>query len=231
MKKNVIIIISAILVSMLLWNTIFLYPLKLMVVLMHETGHALAALLTGGSVLRVEVNALQGGVTYTSGGNRFIILSAGYLGSCFIGASILWSASHKTMSKYIAELFGCIIILITIFWVRDLFTFIFAVSMGSFCMLLGWKVKGPWEKLFMQFLGTVCCLYAVIDIFEDILVRSFVKNPDGYGKSDAEALAELTMIPSIVWGAIWIVIAIAVFFLTIKNLPKDLKQEKEPEGS
>lgn len=225
MKKNVIIIIIASIVSLLLWNTILLYPLKLLVVLMHEASHALAATITGGSVGHIEVNTMEGGVTYTVGGSRFFILSAGYLGSCFIGALIIWSASHKTMSKYIAEIFGTLIILICIFWVRDLFTFVFASVMGCFCMLLGWKIKGSFEKVFMQFLGTVCCLYAVIDILDDIILRFFSTSSGKGIKSDAEALAEITWIPSIVWGIIWISISISVLLLTIKNLPQDKKEE------
>lgn len=220
MRRNVIIVVLLSLASLLLWNTIFLYPLKLLVVLMHETGHALAALVTGGSVSRVEVNALQGGVTYTAGGNRFVILSAGYLGSSLIGAFVLWSASHKHMSKYIAEIFGLLIVVETVFWVRDLFTFVFALAMGIFCMILGWKIRGVLERIFMQLVGTVSCLYAVFDIFDDVVRRMFVRGDLASGKNDAQALAEITFIPSLIWGTVWIAIAVGIFVTTLRNLPE-----------
>jgi hypothetical protein len=228
MRRNVVIVVLLSLASLLLWNTLVLYPLKLLVVLMHETGHALAALVTGGSVFRVEVNALQGGMTYTAGGNRLIILSAGYLGSSLIGALVLWAASHRTMSKYVAEIFGMLIVVETAFWVRDLFTCIFASAMGIFCMILGWKLRGVFERLFMQLVGAVSCLYAVFDIFDDVVRRIFIGGTVTFGKSDAQALAEITFIPSLVWGVVWIAIAVWIFVTTLRNLPET---KASPDGN
>lgn len=226
MQKNTIIVITLSILSLLLWNTIVLYPLKLLVVLMHETGHALAALVTGGDVIRIEVNAMQGGMTYTLGGNRFIILTSGYLGSCIIGACVIWSSSNNRMCKYVAEIFGFLIILEAVLWIRDLFTFSFAILMGCFCIFIGLKIRGAWEKIMMQLIGIVCCLYAIYDIFTDIIFKYFSKDAIYAGKSDAEALAEITFIPSIVWGIIWIIVALAFLLFTLKKLPKTVQ---EPE--
>ncbi|MBN1674738.1 MAG: M50 family metallopeptidase [Kiritimatiellae bacterium] len=217
--SNLVIVAALCAASLLLWNSVLLYPLQLLVVLMHETAHGLAALATGGSVVRVEVHALQGGLTCTVGGKRFIILSAGYLGSSLIGAFILWSASHRTMGKYIAEIVGVLILVETAFWVRDLFTFGFAVAMGGFCIILGWKIRGVFETIFMQWLGSVSCLYAIFDIFDDILRKTFARGTAAV-KNDAQALAEITGLPAVLWGVVWIVVAAAVFLGTVRNLPK-----------
>ena len=72
-----------------LWWSPVIYPLKLFVVLLHEAGHAAAAVATGGVVQRILVTPDQGGVCYCPGGNAFLTLSAGYLGSLFFGALIL----------------------------------------------------------------------------------------------------------------------------------------------
>ena len=54
---------AAAVLGVLFWNTWPLYPFKLMVVLMHESSHALATLLVGGSVDQIRISPDQGGVT------------------------------------------------------------------------------------------------------------------------------------------------------------------------
>ena len=45
-----------------LWNTVFVYPLKIFVVFMHEVSHGLAAIATGGRIVEIQINPQQGGV-------------------------------------------------------------------------------------------------------------------------------------------------------------------------
>ena len=69
----------------LAWDTPLVYPLKIFVVLLHEVSHAVMAVATGGSIERIELSPLQGGACYCPGGNAFLTLSAGYLGSLAVG--------------------------------------------------------------------------------------------------------------------------------------------------
>ena len=52
----------------LLWNTIVVYPLKIFVVFMHEVSHGLAAVVTGGEIVEIQINPQQGGHALTRGG-------------------------------------------------------------------------------------------------------------------------------------------------------------------
>ena len=49
--------------------------------------------------------------------------------------------------------------------------------------------------------GLTSCMYAVMDIKSDVLDRPRMT-------SDAVMLAELTGVPSLIWGALWIGIAL-----------------------
>ncbi|MDD3146729.1 MAG: M50 family metallopeptidase, partial [Candidatus Riflebacteria bacterium] len=69
------------LVALYFWDSMLVLPIKYLTVFFHELSHGLAAVLTGGSIVRIEVNANLGGVCWTAGGIRFIVISAGYLGS------------------------------------------------------------------------------------------------------------------------------------------------------
>lgn len=71
----------------LLWAAPIVYPIKSFVMMRHELGRAIAALITGRQVVGIQIYPEEGGVTFTRGGWPFIILSAGYLGSLRAGAT------------------------------------------------------------------------------------------------------------------------------------------------
>ena len=68
-------------VIFLLWDYSVMIPLKIFVVFLHEASHAFATLLTGGEVLELSLSPRQGGHVLSRGGNLFLLVSAGYLGS------------------------------------------------------------------------------------------------------------------------------------------------------
>ena len=72
-----------------LWTSPWLAPLKILIVLFHELSHALMTIITGGEVVSLELSSNQGGMVLSRGGSRFLILSAGYLGSLLMAGSYL----------------------------------------------------------------------------------------------------------------------------------------------
>ena len=74
---------------LLLWNTWIVYPLRLLVVFFHELSHGLAAIVTGGRVIEIQLDPREGGLAVTQGGSPLLIASAGYLGSLIIGGTTL----------------------------------------------------------------------------------------------------------------------------------------------
>ncbi len=89
------------------------YPLRLFSTFIHETGHALAALLTFGDVHHLAVFPNGSGVTYTSGGWRFAISSAGYLGTTLFGAWMLLSARKESSARWALGITGAEVVLMT----------------------------------------------------------------------------------------------------------------------
>ncbi|MGI5864327.1 MAG: M50 family metallopeptidase, partial [Myxococcales bacterium] len=57
--KKLFALAAALAVGIFLWDSKLVYPLKLLVVLIHEAGHALAAKAVGGEVLSITVNEMQ----------------------------------------------------------------------------------------------------------------------------------------------------------------------------
>ncbi|MBT3604705.1 MAG: M50 family peptidase, partial [Candidatus Latescibacteria bacterium] len=68
-------------IALALWDTPFVKPFRVFVVWMHEMGHAMATLVTGGEVAELRVRWNESGHVMSRGGIRPIISSAGYVGA------------------------------------------------------------------------------------------------------------------------------------------------------
>ena len=193
------------LVLLFCWNWAFIYPIKVFVVLLHELGHGLAAELTGGDMVRIELSSNLGGVCWSSGGIRWIVLTAGYLGSMFFGGIILVAAAKSRRDKDISTFIGICVIALTLYAVRNLFGIGFGLLFGGAMIAAGYVLPEKLNDLLLKFIGLASCCYAIIDIKEDLISRTVPG-------SDAFKMAELSGIPPTVWGVIWIVIAIFVTY-------------------
>jgi len=201
--KELIGLLGIILAIVFLWNTWIVYPLKILVVFFHELSHGLAAVITGGSIKEIQVVAAQGGLCVTAGGNRFLTLSAGYLGSLVMGSIILVLATRTRYDQMIATIIGGIIILISLMFVRPIISFgiLFGLLSGVAMIAAGRYLSEGSNDFILKAIGLTSCLYAVLDIKSDVLDRPYML-------SDARMLAELTHLPTMFWGLLWITIAI-----------------------
>lgn len=189
----------------LLWSTPIVWPLKILVVFFHELSHGLAAILTGGRIARIEVVAAQGGVCWTMGGSQFLILTAGYLGSLVWGGVVLLAASGSKRDRAVSVGLGTIIIAATLLWVRPVigFGFGFHLLAGVVLVLFGWLLPDAFNDIVLKVFGVTSCLYVIPDIYSDTIARSHLR-------SDARMLAEMTHIPTVILGGLWILVALTV---------------------
>jgi hypothetical protein len=187
----------------LLWWSPVIYPLKLFVVLLHETSHALMAVATGGRVDRLVITADQGGICYCPGGNAFLTLSAGYLGSLLWGALILTLARARRPAPHnTTTALGAAVLALTALFVRNGFGVLFGVLFGAALVALRGAGRTV-HVLVLTALGLTSCLYALLDIKSDVIDRPHLP-------SDAHMLAEMTGVPTVFWGVLWIALGAAV---------------------
>lgn len=93
------------------------YPFRLFVTYVHETGHALGSLLTLGGVSGMTIHPDGSGETYTTGGVRFVISSAGYLGSTLFGALLLLLCHRGSMAKKILAGIAVSVLAVTVIFI------------------------------------------------------------------------------------------------------------------
>ena len=193
------------LVLLFCWNYSFIYPIKVFVVLLHELGHGLAAELTGGDMVRIELSSNLGGVCWSRGGIRWLVLPAGYLGSMLFGGIILVAAAKSRRDKDISTVIGLLVVGLTLYAVRNLFGIVFGLLFGGAMIAAGHVLPEKLNDLLLKFIGLASCCYAIIDIKEDLISRTVPG-------SDAYKMAEIFPLPPTVWGVIWILIAIYVTY-------------------
>ena len=176
----------------------------------HEISHGMAALLTGGSIIRIQLFANGAGLCTTQGGINFLITFFGYAGASFWGWGIYRLASaHKRAAQLFSTAILFLVVSSIIFWARDLLTIIILSSL-ILMFILSLKLRQlHYLQLVMQFIGLSILLNSLFSPFYLI---------DGRHIGDGATLATVTFVPEIIWVVIWCFIAaIAVYSLAHKK--------------
>ncbi len=194
----------------LLWDTAAVAPVKLFVVFLHEISHGIMAVATGGRIERIVIDANQGGACYCGGGSTFLTLSAGYLGSLAWGLAFLWLARFEAQARWTMALVGVATGAVTLLYMRNLFGFAFGLGFAAALVLAARQLPALWNARILTALGLTSALYAILDIKSDVLDRPGLE-------SDAHMLADLTGVPTVVWGVLWIGLAGGVVALVARR--------------
>lgn len=192
-----------------LWQTPVALPLKILVVFFHEFSHAITSILTGGEVISLSVSADQGGMVLSRGGNRFLTLTTGYLGSLLIGLVLLISALRTRWDRYVVMVCGTCLILVALLYVRDTFAFGFTTISGLLMIGIGWFLSHGVNDMLLRIIGLSSMIYVPYDILSDTILRSGAR-------SDARMLAEEFGGTTVVWGGLWFALGLAVIFFALR---------------
>jgi hypothetical protein len=190
------------------------YPFRLLLTLIHELGHGLAALLTGGEFIRFQISANGSGLAYTAGGWRLIVIPAGYLGVALFGALLITIGHNHRLSRAVMGLIGAgmgwlaIRYAVPTIFSGPLLTGLLTTGAGlTFAGLFLW-VAGKASPKMIIFLTHVVAIQAGLTAFSDLftligLAGQFASAP----ANDARSMAQLTFIPALLWAVLWIVVA------------------------
>lgn len=177
--------------------------------LVHESGHALIALI-GGEVHHISLFMNTEGVTYTSHSSwlgGFFTGGAGYVASSLMAFLALWLIYQKKYKILIGILIG-LLLMNVIFWVRNPYGIYWLLSFGAGFLLLLYKGSSELIQNCLLLIASILFVEAVSGAFT-ILLLSFTQ-PHAAG--DATGLANSTLfIPAQVWGIL--LFAQSLFFV------------------
>lgn len=211
-RRALPIALAAIVLVFILWNVPFfdfvLYPFRLFVTFVHESGHGLAALITGGRFIEFTVNSDGSGLAQTAGGSRALILPAGYLGAALFGAALFYLANTIPHSRVLSVGLGVLVILITVLF-TNLLTVAFFVGllMGAVLIFIGRRAHEDITTLVLNVLAVLTGLNAVFDL---LMLMNNSNIGMGSVRNDAAAFsAEIApLVPPAAWAFLWCALAI-----------------------
>ena len=191
-----------------LWDTRVVYPIRILVTFLHESSHGLAAVLTGGRIDKITVEANGSGLCFTRGGWRWLILPAGYLGSMFWGSVILILACRTRWDKVISLVLGLGLIAVTLLYVRSWFGFGSGLLIGAALASAGRWLPEDANDALLTCIGSASCLCAIFDIRDLTRVA---------GETDATMFSrEIIPLPPVVWTVLWGVMALACLAVSLR---------------
>jgi hypothetical protein len=202
------VLVALLAAGVFLWDTPWLLPFKLLAVMGHETGHALAALLVGGSVDTVSLTPNEAGQCLSRIPEGFvskvIVYSAGYLGSALISVLLLLLTFRLDARRPMLWLGAAWLGTMGLLYARDGFTLAFCAGMALCFGLAARLLPAAGVGALNLFLASFTALYAAMDLKDDLW--------DGTVRvrSDAQLLANVTVVPAVVWAALWTALALAL---------------------
>jgi len=175
---------------------------------LHEFGHGIGAVLTGGWVEEIQINKDGSGWTRSVGGSRPVIIMGGYLGSAIFG-NILFYVGAK-LQKLVKPMLILLVIsmLVTgLYWFNSLFTT--GVLLGFSAILTFIAMKTNLGREVLMFIGLASIIY---------IIQDFNVGPS----SDLQAYAEVMIfLPAAAWMYIWLTVAILLFLFNLRLLFRD----------
>jgi len=200
-----------VLAGLFFWSAPWLAPLRLLVVLVHETGHALATLLFGGRVERILVGADESGQCLSALPAGWLpqiaVYSAGYVGSAVSGALQLVLAFRFRLHRAVLYAMGVWVTAMGLIYAGNAFTVGYCLVMGAVLLVMARVLPSGWVRALVMVIAVFTGLYALFDLRDDLW------RPGGGGPSDAVLLAAQTHVPALIWSLLWSVASVAVLAL------------------
>lgn len=218
------VLIASLVLSKIPGAEIFFTPLNQFATLVHEFGHAIVCVLTGGHVNGMTIvadGAGHGGLTMSQGGIQFFSIQAGYLGTAIFGSVLVYLSQFHKLSKGILVGIGSIIGLASIFFiaptlfsasfVQAFFSLLWAVAMAAATIYAGLKLKDSNANLLVLFLA----IYTAMDSLRAI---SIVLSATMFGStvwSDATVMEQMFVLPAVFWSFLWATLSAVMLGTTV----------------
>lgn len=191
------------------------------VTIIHEVGHGLFSLLTGGGISGISLHKDGSGATNTTHRvglftwfSRSIVLFAGYATPIYLGVFMLLMTANGNGQAMFYVLVGLGVL--TLIFIRNLFgiiiMFLYFATLAAGLLLF----QGVYIPIFVVFFGMLFVLRGIYDLgVAGYLVFFIGRNDPNFQRSDFHILADESFfhIPEQVWFVFYILLnAAAVFF-------------------
>lgn len=214
------------------YANLILYPLRLFVTFIHESGHALATVASGGNVSSIQIMPNGAGLTMSAISPWWIWLvsSGGYLGTALFGAIMLQIGRIRSQSspgRAALYAMGFTSAIITLLWcirLNDPFSLFTGVGITAALFGMGRFLPVKAANFTAMFLAVQCSLNALGDIA--ILLHLTVQ---GSSHNDAANMEATYLLPAPFWAILWAGIACIMLFLSLRSYWRATSKQAEAQ--
>ena len=204
--------VTAIVVAAVLWTPTW-RVLRHGITIVHEAGHGAAATLTGRRLAGIRLHSDTSGLTVSVGKPRgpgmVLTLAAGYPAPCVAGLLAAWAvgAGHAAIA-----LWGALVLLAAVLLqIRNWFGLWTLLVSGTVIGAATWLLDPAWQMRIALTLAGVLLTGGLRAVLELPAARRGGRR----GRSDADQLARLTVLPAGGWVAAFVVLAAAALPLAV----------------
>lgn len=182
-------------------------PARHVVTLVHEAGHALAAVATGrrlnGIRLHRDTSGLTTSIGRPYGPGMIATAAAGYLAPTALGLGVLWlAASGRTAWALWAALAVLAVMLV---FIRNWFGLVVVLAAGAAVALLVWRTSTAVQET----AAVAVAAFLLVGGPRTCLELWGSRRRSRSRTSDADVLARLTRVPAAVWNLVFIAVTTA----------------------
>jgi hypothetical protein len=209
--------VAALLLTVIPALTPIAYPLRLLVTIVHELSHGVVGLLTGGSFERFVVFPNGSGTALIRGGWSPLVASAGYLGSAVFAAWLIRIGHNARWSRRALAGIGVVVLVLSLrYGVPSIFS---TQPLGGLVATISGTLLGLgflWASRVASapttlFLTNLIAFQAGVNAFSDLMTLVGISSQVFVAqRSDAQAMADMTFIPAVIWALLWAIIAAAL---------------------
>jgi len=195
------------------------YPVRIFTTMIHEFGHGIAAIFTGGSISGVQINSDGSGHTRTIGGWMPLIASAGYFSTTLVGMLLL-SSFKRAVSDWV--MFTGLMIISGLIGIYSIFyspvTALAALAYAFFFYLLSFKLGTSlgvvtfFKSLFIAYLSVQLISNSLSDFMHLLRLSATTTT-----HTDAVLMAEAMGGTSFMWALIWMICSLGMCWVYIRR--------------
>lgn len=214
---------SAALLLWVPWLWLPAFPFRMLSTLVHELAHGLASIVTGGDFLRFVVYPDGSGLALTAGGWRLVVVPAGYLGLAVFAAGLVLVGGRPRTARRVLAVLGVLVALLSLRFgtpsilAGEIGAGVLAILAGTvWGAALLWVALAAgdrWVSYAVLLLASVAGITAGSDLLTLVGLSGLAEGP----ATDARSMAELTLIPALVWALVWAATAVVLMVYAVRR--------------
>ena len=224
-KKNnglpilIVVTVVFLLLEQLPFGSLILWPLSVLTTFVHEMGHGLSALFSGGRLNSIEIYSSGGGlartVTYTDW-QLALVAACGLIAPTLTGGIFITAGINPIIASRALLIFSIFILICCAVWVRTFYGLLIMLPLGAGFLIVSIKGSATVKHFLLQFLG----VHMSVSTFNRTIPYLFsttAKVGGGEYHSDTALIAASVGGGYILWAAIIGLFCIVIFILSIKR--------------